>query len=497
MDLFFIIFLYLPLFLVLYFVTQNLFHKLQNLPPGPFLAFPVIGHIYLLKKTLHKTLHGLSKKYGPVFSLQLGSRLTLVVNSPSAAAECLYKANDAIFANRPRLFVGKHLGYNYTSIVWAPYGDHGRNLRRISSVELLSSHRIQSLSQIRLDEVQTLIRHLFEMRNIIFELLFNVMTTMILGKRYYGKNEVNSEEAKEFQDIITQMHQIVSKSTLDEFIPFLSWFRKTEDNYKAIQERSDKFFQDLIEGIRGRGANHSPSNEKGKTMIEVLLSLQETDPEYYTDEIVKSLTAVLLQAGSDTSVATMEWAMSLLLNNPAVLKKVQSEIDHHVGHDHLIDDSDLSKLPYLHCIISETLRLYPVAPLLLPHESSEDCTIGGFHVPRGMMLLINAWAVQNDPKIWEDPGMFRPERFMTKEGIKEEFKHMPFGTGRRGCPGEALAMRMIGLALSSLLQCFDWQRVSGDLEDMAENSGVVLSKAQPLMARCWPRPSMVNLLSQT
>lgn len=204
----------------------------------------------------------------------------------------------------------------------------------------------------------------------------------------------------------------------------------------------------------------------------------------------------LLTAGTDTSAGTMEWAMSLLLNNPKVLKKAQAEIDNLVGHDRLIDETDLAKLPYLHCIINETMRMYPAGPLLVPHESSEDCLVGGFHVPRGTILLVNMWAIQNDPKIWEEPTSFKPERFEGFEGVRDGFKLMPFGSGRRGCPGEGLAMRIVGLALGSLIQCFEWERIGKEMVDMSEGAGLTMPKAQPLQANCRPRSAMVNLLSQ-
>lgn len=212
--------------------------------------------------------------------------------------------------------------------------------------------------------------------------------------------------------------------------------------------------------------------------------------------VLKKIVQVLLSAGTDTSAGTMEWAMSLLLNNPRVLKKAQTEIDKCVGYDRLIDESDLAKLPYLRCIINETLRMYPAGPLLVPHESSEDCLVGGFKVPRGTTLLVNLWAIQRDPKIWEDPNTFKPERFEGIEGVRDGFRFMPFGSGRRGCPGEGLAMRVVGLALGSLIQCFEWERIGEEMVDMSEEAGLTLTKARPLQANCRPRPTMVNLLSQ-
>lgn len=201
-------------------------------------------------------------------------------------------------------------------------------------------------------------------------------------------------------------------------------------------------------------------------------------------------------AGTDTSVNAMEWAFSLVLNHQEVLNKAQAEIDRHVGTDRLVDESDLPKLRYLQSIITETLRIYPPVPSLIPHESSEDCVVAGFHVPRGTTLFVNAWAIQNDPSVWVDPKSFRPERFDVVIGPKDGLRWMPFGSGRRGCPGEGLAMRMIGLTLGSLIQCFDWERPSKELIDMTEGVGITMPKASPLTAKCRPRPTMLKLLSE-
>lgn len=204
----------------------------------------------------------------------------------------------------------------------------------------------------------------------------------------------------------------------------------------------------------------------------------------------------MLSAGTDTSAGTMEWALSNLLNNPKTLVQAQTEIDINVGQSRLMEESDLAKLPYLHSIIKETLRMYPADPLLVPHESSGECTIGGFNVPRGTMLLVNNWAIQNDPNLWEEPSKFKPERFQEVEREGDKYVSLPFGAGRRGCPGEGLAMRMVGSALGSLIQGFDWERIGEEMLDMGEGTGLTMPKAKPLLAMCRPRPAMVNLLSQ-
>ncbi|KAJ4849735.1 hypothetical protein Tsubulata_016120 [Turnera subulata] len=205
---------------------------------------------------------------------------------------------------------------------------------------------------------------------------------------------------------------------------------------------------------------------------------------------------VLFVAGTDGTVTALEWALSHLVNSSRVLKKAQMEIDIVVGNDRLIDESDLRKLPYLQSIITEALRMHPPSPLLLPHESSEECIVGGFRVPRGTMLHVNAWAIQNDPHVWADPTEFRPERFQEMEEAKDGIKFLPFGYGRRSCPGEGMTLRMLGLALGSLIQFFEWESFGEKIVDMNETSGFTAPKLKPLKVLCRCRPSMLNLLSR-
>jgi cytochrome P450 len=202
----------------------------------------------------------------------------------------------------------------------------------------------------------------------------------------------------------------------------------------------------------------------------------------------------LFGAGTETTSVTTEWAMSLLLNHPEALNKAQAEIDAVVGSSRLITADDVPRLGYLHCVINETLRMYPAAPLLLPHESAADCKVGGYDVPRGTLLIVNAYAIHRDPAVWEDPGRFMPERF--EDGKAEGRLLMPFGMGRRKCPGETLALRTVELVLATLLQCFDWDTVDGAEVDMTESGGLTMPRAVPLEAMCKPRAAMCDVLRE-
>lgn len=197
-------------------------------------------------------------------------------------------------------------------------------------------------------------------------------------------------------------------------------------------------------------------------------------------------------AGTDTMSISMEWAMALLLNHPETLAKVKSEIDEHVPKDRLLDEQDLPKLTYLGHVITETLRLYPPVPFLIPHQSSEDCKVSGYDIPKGTMLLVNLWAIHRDPRLWDEPEVFKPERH---EARKENEFMLPFGSGRRKCPGGGIAKRVLGLALGTMIQCFEWERVSEEMVDMSHGVGFSIPKVKPLEAMCKPREEMVKFYS--
>ncbi|CAI0465011.1 unnamed protein product [Linum tenue] len=391
-----------------------------DLPPSPP-SLPFIGHLHLLKEPIHRTLQTLSQQYGPIYLLSLGVKNVVVVSSPSLAEECFNK-NDIVLANRPMSISGKIINYNYTTVAAAPYGPHWRNLRRFTAVELLSTARLNSSVGIRQDEVRLLISSLFdkvsgevEMRSRLNGLSLNIVMRMVAGKRYFG-TEGAAEEGERFQEVIREVFDVSGASNPADFLPVLRWI-----DYGGMEKR---------------------------------------------------MTIIL--AGTDTSAATIEWAMSLLLNHPKILNKARTELDDVVGKNRLVQESDYVKLPYLQSIINETLRLYPVAPLLVPHYSSDNCTIGGYHIPKGTTLLANAWAIHRDPEVWDDPTNFRPERY---EGLEVEGSN-----------------KVVSLALGALIQSFEWKRISEESLDMSEGQGLTMPKVEPLRALCKVRECLKDVL---
>nr|CAB3486939.1 unnamed protein product [Digitaria exilis] len=479
----------------------------RRLPPSPP-SLPVIGHLHLFKKPLHRSLSALAAAHGPVLLLRFGSRRAVHIADPAAAEECL-TTHDATFANRPRLPSARYLSNGYTTLGPSSYGPNWRNLRRIATVEVFSSHRLLGSSDVRAGEIRHMARRLFkagagadassparaDVKAHAFELALNIVARMIAGKRYYGDDDDDeagpaSEEAERFRAMVQEYFKMHGASNLQDFVPMLALVDIGGVNKRAIRlsKARNEWAQRLIDEHR---AATVAGRERRKTMVGELLEMQVSDPEAYSDKVIRALCLT----GTDTSSGTIEWAMALLLNHPAAMAKARAEIDEVVGSARILEESDLPNLHYLQFVVWETLRLQPIAPLLAPHESSADCSVAGYDVPAGTMLLVNVQAMHRDVRLWgEDAGRFSPERF---EGGKSDGKWMlPFGMGRRRCPGEGLAMKVVALALGTLVQCFEWRRVGGEEVDMAEGSGLTTPKAVPLEALYWPRPEMVSALRE-
>ncbi|KAL3514406.1 hypothetical protein ACH5RR_027123 [Cinchona calisaya] len=478
--------------------------KKKNLPPSPP-SLPILGHLHIVYPPTHPALHKLATQYGPIVFLRLGNRPTLVISSASLAQECFTNKNnnnDVAFADKPKTLGSIYLSYNNTTIGSLPYGDLWRNLRRVTAVQVFSSLSLNRFSAVRTEEIRFIAKKLYltstinatdqlthckiSLKSVSLELVFNVMMKMVAGKKWTGPTAMFTEQFG---------------TSVCEYIPIMRWigFEGYEKKLKDAHKKHDEFFQHLIGETRRMSGTCSASEEQTKTITQMLLSLQQAEPERYTDHIIKATLLVLFVAGTTTTAETIEWAMSLMLNHPEVLKKIRDEIDQNVKSGYFVEDSDLPKLSYLRCVVNETLRLYPPLPLLLPHQSSEDCTLNGYHIPKGTTLLVNAWAIHRDPKVWEEPTKFKPERFegSRKGDDQEGFKFLPFGMGRRACPGANMGSRLAALALATLIQCFEWERSGEELVNMKVGTGgLMVPKLQPLEALYKPRDCMEQFISQ-
>jgi len=382
--------------------------------------------------------------------------------------------------------------------VWAPHGDHWRAVRRFLAVEIFSASRLAARAADRRAEVDALVGSMLRggaavtLRPRLFELVLNVMLRAVTGER------ASRADVRRFQEIVEETFAVSGAPSIGDFFPALRWvdrLRGIDAALVRLQGRRDAFVGGLVDDQRRRRDGGSRRDTEKKSIIDELLSLQEIDPEYYTDTVIKGIVLVLLSAGTDTSALTTEWAMALLLTHPEAMRKVRAEIDTKVGTARMVEESDITNLPYLQCVVKETLRLCPVAPIIPAHEAMEDCTVGGFNVRRGTMILVNAWAIHRDPNLWDAAGEFRPERFLDAGMVTAVTAPLlPFGLGRRRCPGDGLAMRLVSLTLAALVQCFEWDVGKGSVIDMSEGGGLSMPMATPLSAVCQPRKFVERML---
>ncbi|XP_021769882.1 cytochrome P450 81D11-like [Chenopodium quinoa] len=486
------VYLFLSLFAITIFLYKILLPSKaenKNVPPSPP-SIPIWGHLHLLKSPFPKTLLTLSERYGPIFSLRLGCQPVLVVSSPLAVEECLNQ-NDNVFAYQPKSIVGEILGYNYSILIWSTYGDLWRVLRRVGVLTMFSFRKLNEGSPTRKAQIHNIILELqieFEgadrkvnLNNVLKKVAHNFVMRTI------------NEKPWDDMDLIPP-----SPMTMCDFFPILRWvrFRGIEKNLKKLWKKRDEYLQNLLDECKESIKRRSSCDEEvvTKNLIEELLDLQEVEPDCYTDEFIKSFILMQLLAGTDTTISTVEWAMSNLINNPEIIVKAREEINLIIGNRRLVDESDVPKLSYIRWIVNETLRLFSPAPLLFPHCSSKDCTIGGFHVQKGTMLYVNAWAIQRDPSLWDEPNKFKPERFANET---KGYKFFPFGIGRRSCPGSAFATRNITLLLATLIQCFDWETPEDGVVDFTMKSGAnICPEEKPLEVICHLRSSMVDVVAQ-
>nr|ABR17055.1 unknown [Picea sitchensis] len=431
-----------------------------KLPPGPF-QLPIIGNLHMMGELPHQALAALSMKYGPLMSLRLGSYLTLVVSSADVAKEFL-KTHDLTFSSRPQTIAAKYLWYNASNIAFSPYGRYWRQMRKVCALQMLSSRRIDSFRLIREEEVSAII---------------------ISMKKYSDQDLIGGMG---IISMIEETFELAGRFNIGDYLPFLAWMDLQGLNRRL--KNIHKIQDDLLEKIVEEHVSQQHNPKDMADLVDVLLDASaDEDMEFQiTRDNIKSVIYDMLSAGSDASAASIEWTMSELLRKPPVLKKVQNELEHVVGFERMVQESDLPSLRYLQAVVKETLRLHPPGPISLPHVSVEDCTVLGYEIPRGTRLLMNFWAIGRNPKSWEDAESFKPERFMEAgflDAKVENFEWIPFGAGRRGCPGQQLGILVVVFAVAQLLHCFNWRLLDEQNLDMSERSnGLTVSKAHELLA---------------
>ncbi|CAN1257001.1 Desmethyl-deoxy-podophyllotoxin synthase [Linum perenne] len=412
--------------------------------------------LHLLGSLPHRRLRDLAKSYGPhLMFLQLGETRNVVVSSAESAREVTVMAFDS------------------TDVAFAPYGAYWRQLKKICTVELLSSKRVQSFRHVREEEVSRFVDRILLSTSAggVVDLSKETRryTSTVIARSAFGEK---CGEAEEFMRLLK-----------DGMVTWLHVLFGARSRMEKVSRGFDRILSGIINEHKRRRRGHNDDVEERGDLVDILLKVQENGELEipFTDDNVKAIILDVFTGGSDTTSSLIEWAMSEMLRNPRVLNKAQEEVRQHPHSKNIVEEANISELNYLKLVIKEALRLHPPIAMLVPRQNMENCEIDGYTIPANTKIIINAWAIGRNPKYWTQPDMFYPERFIDSNidyrGFNFEF--IPFGAGRRMCPGITFGITNVELVLANLLYHFDWVLPNGekfeDL-DMTETLGIMVNR---------------------
>ncbi|KAH7279805.1 hypothetical protein KP509_37G038100 [Ceratopteris richardii] len=451
--------------LVLLLLPKLLRRFAANLPPGP-LGLPFIGCLYRYAQGITpQTLAYLTSKYGDIFMVKLGQRNVVIVSSPELATEVLH-TNGVEFASRTRSLLFNVITGTGQDLVFADYGEHYKNVRKICTPPFFSGKAIQRCREGWEEEITMIVKYIRDVpsastsgliiKDYLLLMMYNVVYRMLFSRRFSGLDdplymEIMGLNAKSRSLIINPL------SRHGEFFPSLKPFMgKFLDQVRdANQQRMDFFRRAFLEELKKQG---------GATQAAVGCILDAQARGEITEETVLYLIQNINVAGIDTTVAAMEWGIGELVNNSHTQDEILDELDKVVGKGVPLTEPDIARLPYLQAVVKEVLRYHMVIPMLLPHMNLQPAKIGKYDIPAGSKVLINAWRMAMDPNHWEKPDLFDPARFL-KTNISmsgNDMRFIPFGSGRRSCPGMAMAVTIMSLTFGRLVQEFRLLPASGD-----------------------------------
>ncbi|CAA3000245.1 premnaspirodiene oxygenase-like [Olea europaea subsp. europaea] len=479
----------------LFLLAKQYYNKhrtVQKLPPGPW-KLPFIGNLHQLVGSLpHRSLKKLSEKYGPIMHLQVGELQTIVVSSARIAEETL-KTNGLIFADRPQLLLTKIMFYNFSDLGSSPYGEHWRQMRKLCVMELLSPKKVQSFQNIMEEEFSSLVSRIQSSEGVPINLTDNVLEaeSAIICRAAVGRR---CSDQKALITLAKETASFAGIFNVGDIFPSLKFLdslfgskRKLVNMHKKVDIILENIIreheEDRLSPKRGQTSDQSSEED----LLDVFLRLKDSRELQVsiTRENIKANILELFSAGIETSSMAIEWTMAAMMKHPRVMEKAQAEVRKAFKGKKKISDCDVQSLSYLKMVTKETLRLYPPGPLLGPRISREKCTIGGYDIPANTIAVINGWAIGRDTEFWDNPDVYEPERFsnISTSYTGAHFELIPFGAGRRICPGISLSIAGIELSLAYLLYHFDWKlpgEISPEEFDMTEKFGAAAGRKHNL-----------------
>ncbi|CAH8276801.1 unnamed protein product [Arabidopsis lyrata] len=478
---------------LLFFLYQKPKTKRYKLPPGPS-PLPVIGNLLQLQKlNPQRFFAGWAKKYGPILSYRIGSRTMVVISSAELAKELL-KTQDVNFADRPPHRGHEFISYGRRDMALNHYTPYYREIRKMGMNHLFSPTRVATFKHVREEEARRMMDKINKAADKsevvdISELMLTFTNSVVCRQAFGKKYNEDGEEMKRFIKILYGTQSVLGKIFFSDFFPycgFLDDLSGLTAYMKECFERQDTYIQEVV------NETLDPKRVKPETesMIDLLMEIFKEQPfaSEFTVDNVKAVILDIVVAGTDTAAAAVVWGMTYLMKYPQVLKKAQAEVREYMKEkgSTFVTEDDVKNLPYFRALVKETLRIEPVIPLLIPRACIQDTKIAGYDIPAGTTVNVNAWAVSRDEKEWgPNPDEFRPERFLEKEvdfkGTDYEF--IPFGSGRRMCPGMRLGAAMLEVPYANLLLNFNFKLPNGMKPDdinMDVMTGLAMHKSQHL-----------------
>ncbi|XP_073064023.1 strychnine-11-hydroxylase-like [Primulina eburnea] len=375
----------------------------------------------------------------------------------------------------------------------APYGEYWREARKVVVLELLTIKRVQSFQKIVDQELALMINKVTHTKSpvdlsaTIFSLINNIIRRVAFGTRSDLDHGKSDEISAKFQEIFLETQHLLGEFNIADYFPSMAWINKFNGVDKRIGknlEDFDMFFDKVMEEHLVSKRAKSDYEDIVDVLLEIKMDTNQAIIK--KNEHIKGILIDVFVAGSDTSTATIIWTMAELIRNPRVKEKAQQEVRNICKGKLKVEENDINKLPYLKLTVKESLRLHPPAPLMIPRETIQDCTISNkYEIPTKTRVIFNAAAIGMDPNYWKNPEEFWPDRFLNRDidFRGQHFELLPFGAGRRGCPGISFAISIVELTLANLLFQFDWELPKGILAEnisMEEQPGITMHKKVPL-----------------
>ncbi|KAK7309889.1 hypothetical protein RJT34_06982 [Clitoria ternatea] len=466
--------------------------KLTSVIPGPVTGLPGV----FTSSTPHRALAKLAQNYRAekLMAFSVGLTRFVISSEPETAKEIL---GSSVFADRPVKESAYELLF-HRAMGFAPYGEYWRNLRRISALHLFSPKRIAEFGRFRcevglkiVEQMEKLMRengHVEVKRVLHFGSLNNVMMT-VFGK-CYGFFE---GEGVELEELVSEGYELLGVFNWSDHFPLLGLLdlQGVRRRCRCLVEKVNAFVGGVIQEHRVKRASggYVKGAETGD-FVDVLLDLEKENKLSDSDMI--AVLWEMIFRGTDTVAILLEWILARMVLHPEIQEKAQKEIDEVVGEKRLVSDDDIPKLRYLQCIVKEALRVHPPGPLLSwARLAVHDVQVGDKLVPAGTTAMVNMWAITHNEKVWAEPELFKPERFLEDDVsiMGSDLRLAPFGSGRRVCPGKALGLASVDLWLAQLLQSFNWVPSDDDdaTVDLTEILKLSMEMKTPLVCKAVPR----------